>query len=281
MTNLRFPLLCLLLAAALPLAAVRLCTGRGSGCSDAGAHRDVVALLDRCGRNGGGLRRTADLYAERAMRERRPEESALFRAIALSEGIREESCAQAVRRLGGHYRPAAKLTIVCGTTDSNLRRLLERTLQEEIPGRADGNGAVKNGAVGNGVAGNIAAGNGAGAGRYAGQILDRAAACRLRRIVLLRRLAEPGSGANSGSATEPGLGLVAEPGAATGSTAGSAAKPGSGSAAGGGYEVCRRCGWIAAARHAAGCPQCGASRRMFLRVRVSDLDQSVLDGVDH
>lgn len=75
-----------------------------------------------------------DHFAGIADREQRHDIARVFRAMAASERVQENSCAEAIVRLGGSYRPPGRVSVFVGATDGNLERSLNyerRSLREQ------------------------------------------------------------------------------------------------------------------------------------------------------
>lgn len=106
-------------------------------------------------------------FADAASSENDAGAECLFRALAHSEQIHEINCADAVRRLGGHYHPPAQVIVFRGKTGTNLTQSL-REEQNHYPFYRE---AIREA---------LESGN-----RYAGRILIRIAGGDMRQIELL------------------------------------------------------------------------------------------------
>lgn len=117
-------------------------------------------------------------YAEAAEAEHATGAAKLFHALAHSEQIHENNCAEAVRRLGGRYAPPVRIVVFRRTTGDNLARALEKER-----GNYD---RYRTGAIDSA----LSAGN-----RYAARIMIRIAAGDMRQAELLERfIARPDEG---------------------------------------------------------------------------------------
>lgn len=83
---------------------------------------ETLSDLDACCRRKHVKSVQYDHFADIASDEKYTQVARLFRAIALSERLQENNCAQAIVRLGGSYRPPMKVVVFHGPTDSNLER---------------------------------------------------------------------------------------------------------------------------------------------------------------
>lgn len=114
-----------------------------------------------------------DHFAGIADEEQRAEAGRLFRAMALSERLQENNCANALVHLGGHYSPPSKVVVFRGTTDDNLAR----SINYELLTIRERHGTEIDRAMD--------AGN-----RYAARALIWAAAGDLRHVVLMEQCYE-------------------------------------------------------------------------------------------
>jgi len=91
--------------------------------------RETIADLDACCRRKHVKSAQYDHFASIAEQESRGPAARLFRAMALSERLQERNCEEAIRQLGGNYRPPAKIIVFRGTTDGNLRHSIAYELR--------------------------------------------------------------------------------------------------------------------------------------------------------
>lgn len=85
--------------------------------------------LNKLGRHKHATAAEYTNFAATANAEQAAGEARLFRALARSEQVHEICCADAARRLGGHYTPPAKVVIFHSRTPANLTRALDEELQ--------------------------------------------------------------------------------------------------------------------------------------------------------
>lgn len=131
---------------------------------------ETLADLDACGRRKHAKSMQYEYFANIAQIERQEHMARLFRAMALSERVHENICAQAIVRLGGHYEPPVRVVVFRGTTDGNLERSIDYERQS-LHTRC-----------GKEIHRAMTAGN-----RYAAQILARADAGDMQHVILLER----------------------------------------------------------------------------------------------
>lgn len=85
--------------------------------------------LNKLGRHKHATAAEYTNFASTADAEQATDEARLFRALARSEQVHEICCADAARRLGGHYTPPAKVVVFHSHTSANLTRALDEELQ--------------------------------------------------------------------------------------------------------------------------------------------------------
>ncbi|MCM1150823.1 MAG: rubrerythrin family protein [Alistipes sp.] len=90
---------------------------------------ETIADLDACCRRKHVKSEQYDRFARIAEQESRLQVARLFRAMALSERLQEQNCADAIRQLGGRYLPPEKIVVFRGTTDGNLERSIAYELR--------------------------------------------------------------------------------------------------------------------------------------------------------
>ena len=90
---------------------------------------EVIADLDACCRRKHVKSMQYDRFAAIAEQESRCQIARLFRAMALSERLQENNCADAIPQLGGEYLPPDKILVFHGTTDRNLERSIAYELR--------------------------------------------------------------------------------------------------------------------------------------------------------
>lgn len=130
--------------------------------------KETIADLGECGRSKHAQASQYDHFASIADRAKEVQAARLFRAMALSDGIQEHNCVQALSRLGGTYTPPVKVVVFQGTTQENLSRSIDydrHRLEERSGGQID---RAMN------------AGN-----RYAAKVLIWASSADLRHIFLM------------------------------------------------------------------------------------------------
>lgn len=131
---------------------------------------ETLADLDACGRRKHAKSMQYEYFADIAQVEQQEHMARLFRAMALSERVHENICAQAIVRLGGHYNPPVRVVVFRGTTDGNLERSISYERQS-LHTRC-----------GKEIHRAMTAGN-----RYAAQILARADAGDMQHVILLEQ----------------------------------------------------------------------------------------------
>ena len=130
----------------------------------------TLADLGACGRRMHAKSMQYEYFADIAELEQLRHTARLFRAMALAERVHENSCAEAMLRLGGHYEPPVRVVVFRSTTDGNLEQSIrsERQSLDTRHGRE--------------VARALTAGN-----RYAAQVLARADAGDLQHVALMEQ----------------------------------------------------------------------------------------------
>lgn len=126
-----------------------------------------VADLEELGSYGHIMASRYSRYADAAAAGHAADAERLFRALAHSEQVHEMNCADAVRRLGGFYRPPSHVVVLRGGTAANLARALEEE-RTHYPFYRDA------------IDESFRAGN-----RYAARVLIRVAGGDMRHIELL------------------------------------------------------------------------------------------------
>lgn len=134
---------------------------------------ETLTDLDACCRRKHVKSVQYDHFATIAADEKLHAAERLFRAMALSERLQENNCANVIVRLGGHYTPPSKVVVFRGTTKSNLARSIdyERRMIAVRHGQ-EIDRAMENG------------------NRYAARALVWAAAGNLRHVVLMEQCSE-------------------------------------------------------------------------------------------
>lgn len=102
--------------------------------------RETITDLNECSRAKHVKSAQYNHFATIADQEKELTAARLFRAMALSAGIQEHNCVQALTRLGGTYTPPTKVVVFNGTTPNNLSRSIayERQRQKELQGAPSG-----------------------------------------------------------------------------------------------------------------------------------------------
>lgn len=134
---------------------------------------EILSDLDACCRRKHVKSVQYDHFADIASNEKHAQVARLFRAIALSERLQENNCAEAILRLGGSYRPPVKVVVFQGPTDSNLERSIsfEHKSLDQLRG-SDIDRAMSRD------------------NRYAGRVLIWASAGDLKHLILMERCRE-------------------------------------------------------------------------------------------
>lgn len=164
------PLLVLLLfaASAVILAGMYYGATRGGEENRQEKWTETLADLDACSHRKHVKSAQYGHFAEVARQERQHDAERLFRAMAHAEGLQEYNCAKAIVRLGGHYAPPKKVSVMPGSTADNLRRSID-SLRRTAGG---GNAAEIDRALEKG-------------NRYAARVLVWARAAEMRHLELM------------------------------------------------------------------------------------------------
>lgn len=188
-------------------------------------------------------------FAEVARQERQHDAERLFRAMAHAEGLQEYNCAKAIIRLGGHYAPPKKVSVMPGSTADNLRRSID-----SLRRTAGGGDAAE-------IDRALEKGN-----RYAARVLVWARAGDMRHLELMeichhRLTTGEGSAERTHKADSimPGAANRSADSGTTGTKKGTANGPTAG------YLVCPTCGNIYPAAYSDPyCPACLTDGRRFI-----------------
>lgn len=151
---------------------------------------EVLRDLDDCCRRKHVKSAQYDHFATIAAAEKEPSAASLFRAMAHSERVQEAQCALIITKLGGSYRPPARILLFRGTTAGNIARSIDyERRSEDTLYRAR-------------IARNLHAGN-----RLAARMLIWASAADLRHRLLLEGCRRT-EHATTGYAVCPGCGNI-------------------------------------------------------------------------
>lgn len=245
------PLLVLLLfaASAVILAGMYYGATRGGEENRQEKWTETLADLDACSHRKHVKSAQYGHFAEVARQERQHDAERLFRAMAHAEGLQEYNCAKAIVRLGGHYAPPKKVSVMPGSTADNLRRSID-SLRRTAGG---GNAAEIDRALEKG-------------NRYAARVLVWARAAEMRHLELMeichhRLTTGEGSAERTHKADSimPGAANRSADSGTTGTKKGTANGPTAG------YLVCPTCGNIYPAAYSNPyCPACLTDGRRFI-----------------